>query len=117
MDPITSHGLSLPFHLREFNLHHYQQQQEHQFHHQNSEDEQSGSSSGLKKRDRDDSNHINNSSSANIMKATILVFLVLVKERSIEDHEAGLLDPRTSLSHQSLSPGIVPRLYALMSWK
>ncbi|XVF52741.1 hypothetical protein PTKIN_Ptkin05aG0043000 [Pterospermum kingtungense] len=57
MDPVTSHGLSLPFHLRDFNLHHHQQQQqqEHQFHHQNSEDEQSGSSSGLKKRDRDDS--------------------------------------------------------------
>ncbi|MBA0825453.1 hypothetical protein Goarm_022032 [Gossypium armourianum] len=75
MDPVTSHGLSLPppFNFRDFNLHHHhqqhqhqhqhQQQQEHQhqFHHQNSEDEQSGSSSGLKKRDRDDNN--NNSSS------------------------------------------------------
>ncbi|XWS49830.1 hypothetical protein CRYUN_Cryun12cG0036700 [Craigia yunnanensis] len=68
MDPVTSHGLSLPppFHIRDFNLHHQQQQQqqkqqEHQFHHQNSEDEQSGSSSGLKKRDRDDSNNINSS--------------------------------------------------------
>ncbi|XVF10738.1 hypothetical protein REPUB_Repub07fG0208600 [Reevesia pubescens] len=61
MDPVTSHGLSLPpsFHIRDFNLHHQQQQQqqEHQFHHQNSEDEQSGSSSGLKKRDRDDNNN------------------------------------------------------------
>ncbi|XVF13268.1 hypothetical protein REPUB_Repub08aG0194000 [Reevesia pubescens] len=58
MDPVTSHGLSLPppFHIRDFNLHHQlqQQHQEHQFHHQNSEDEQSGSSSGQKKRDRDD---------------------------------------------------------------
>ncbi|OMO80966.1 hypothetical protein COLO4_23843 [Corchorus olitorius] len=58
MDPVTSHGLSLPppFHIRDFNLHQQQQQQEHQFHHQNSEDEQSGSSSGLRKRDRDDNN-------------------------------------------------------------
>ncbi|KAE8658500.1 AT-hook motif nuclear-localized protein 26 [Hibiscus syriacus] len=61
MDPITSHGLSLPppFNIRDFNLHHHHQQQQqqehHQFHHQNSEeDEQSGSSSGAKKRDRDD---------------------------------------------------------------
>ncbi|XP_021285599.1 AT-hook motif nuclear-localized protein 24 [Herrania umbratica] len=68
MDPVASHGLSLPppFNIRDFNLHHQQQQQqEHQFHHQNSEDEQSGSSSGLRKRDRDHSNNINNSSSAN----------------------------------------------------
>ncbi|OMO97303.1 hypothetical protein CCACVL1_04607 [Corchorus capsularis] len=59
MDPVTSHGLSLPppFHIRDFNLHQQQQQQEHQFHHQNSEDEQSGSSSGLRKRDRDDNNN------------------------------------------------------------
>ncbi|XP_022737820.1 AT-hook motif nuclear-localized protein 24 [Durio zibethinus] len=68
MDPVTSHGLSLPppFHMRDFNLHHQQQQQqEHQFHHQNSEEEQSGSSSGQKKRDRDDSNNINSSSANN----------------------------------------------------
>ena len=68
MDPVTSHGLSLPppFHIRDFNLHHQQQQQqEHQFHHQNSEDEESGSSSGLKKRDRDKNNNINSSSANN----------------------------------------------------
>ncbi|XP_022772912.1 AT-hook motif nuclear-localized protein 24-like [Durio zibethinus] len=68
MDPVTSHGLSLPppFHMRDFNLHNQQQQQqEHQFHHQNSEDEQSGSSSGLKKRDREDGNKINSGSANN----------------------------------------------------
>ncbi|MBA0753943.1 hypothetical protein Gogos_020280 [Gossypium gossypioides] len=61
MDPVTSHGLSLPppFNIRDFNLHHHHhhqqlQQQDHQFHHQNSEDEQSGSSSGVKKLERDD---------------------------------------------------------------
>ncbi|EOY24520.1 PPC domain - like 8 [Theobroma cacao] len=77
MDPVTSHGLSLPppFNIRDFNLHHQQQQQqEHQFHHQNSEDEQSGSSSGLRKRDRDDSNNINNSSSANNNEGNELSF-------------------------------------------
>ncbi|KAL4298126.1 hypothetical protein GQ457_12G001170 [Hibiscus cannabinus] len=54
MDPVTSHGLSLPppFNIRDFNLHHHHQPQ---FHPQNSEeDEQSGSSSGVKRRDRDD---------------------------------------------------------------
>ncbi|KAE8722521.1 AT-hook motif nuclear-localized protein 26 [Hibiscus syriacus] len=58
MDPVTSHGLSLPppFNIRDFNLHHQLQQQEHhQFHRQNSEEnEQSSSSSGLKKRDREE---------------------------------------------------------------
>ncbi|XVE64971.1 hypothetical protein DITRI_Ditri07aG0144600 [Diplodiscus trichospermus] len=68
MDPVTSHGLSLPppFNIRDFNLHHQQQQQQdHQFHHQNSEDEQSGSSNGLKRRDRGESNNINSSSANN----------------------------------------------------
>ncbi|XWS49021.1 hypothetical protein CRYUN_Cryun13aG0127900 [Craigia yunnanensis] len=66
MDPITSHGLSLPppFHIRDFNLH-QQQQQKHQFHHQNSEDEESGSSSDIKKRDHDKSNNIYSSSANN----------------------------------------------------
>ncbi|KAK8520873.1 hypothetical protein V6N13_077006 [Hibiscus sabdariffa] len=43
MDPVSSHGLSLPpaFHARDFNLHHPRiQQRENQYHHQNSEDEQ-----------------------------------------------------------------------------
>lgn len=68
MDPVTSHSLPPPFHIRDFNLHHHQQQQQQNQHHfpfhhqqqqqQNSEDEQSGSSSaGLKKRDRDESNN------------------------------------------------------------
>ncbi|KAF5734447.1 AT-hook motif nuclear-localized protein 26 [Tripterygium wilfordii] len=60
MDPITSHGLSLPppFHTRDFQLH-QQQQQQLQFHtQQNSEDEQSGSSSGVK-REREENNNNN----------------------------------------------------------
>ncbi|XVF51618.1 hypothetical protein PTKIN_Ptkin04bG0198800 [Pterospermum kingtungense] len=67
MDPVSSHGFSLPppFNIRDFNLHNQHQQEHHQFHQPNSEDEQSGSSSRVKKRDREESNNINNSSSGN----------------------------------------------------
>ncbi|KAE8661797.1 AT-hook motif nuclear-localized protein 26 [Hibiscus syriacus] len=64
MDPVSSHGFSVPpaFHIRDFDLHHQQiQLRENQYHHQTSEDEQqSGSSCGLKKRDRDDVNNNGN---------------------------------------------------------